>query len=383
MRLVVNDSNYHQIVKKLISTDTKAVTKGSNLQNLPSKGDGTKVRNCFRPRKGWVFAAADLSQIEPRIQAHIMYVRYGDNSLRQIFLDGRDLYTTMSMLVFGLPEAYCVDKAWYDPKTKTGGYGGDAPPTAFYPRKMMKAGVLAKSYGQTPKAFARNMGVSMDVAEMFFEKFDTSFPSFVTMVRDIQNFMKQNGYVETLYGRKRRFPEYKIVAREVLKNEAKLSQLYQERSKIQKKLVKTARDLEKLKEIEAMIQPLAEKKGLVGYWERAAFNAVIQGTGADILKMNMIRLAEVCDERGWELNASIHDEVKISLPVRELTPEVPALVTEIMTQTAKLSLPLKSDTVIETMWLAEYAPDEWDYENYRPKKFKYGEESWWLEHIAA
>lgn len=370
MGLVVTDSNYHDIVKKLISTDTKAVSKGSNLQNIPARGDGIRVRAAFKPPKGWVYAAADLSQIEPRIQAHIMYTRYADNSLRQIFLDRRDLYTTMAMLVFNLPEKYCLDKA-YDP---TG---------SFQPRKMMKQGVLAKSYGQTPKAFARNMNVSLDVAEMFFEKFDVSFPSFVTMVRDIQNFMKKNGYVETLYGRKRRFPEYKMVAREVAKNERKLSELYLERSKINKKLVKTSKDLARLNEINKMIEPLAEKKGLLGYWERAAFNAVIQGTGADILKMNLIRLKEVCEERGWELNASIHDEVKISLPVSELTREVTDLVTECMTQTATLSLPLKSDTVIETAWMYEYSPDEWDFENHRPFKFKYGEEAYWLEHIAA
>ena len=368
MTLQITDDNFYAIVKKLVSTNTKEVSKGSNLQNLPARGDGLKVRKSFKPKKGWIFTASDLSQIEPRIQAHIMWTRYGDNSLRQIFLDKKDLYTTMAMLVFGLEEKYCVDKS-YDP---TG---------SFSPRKLMKQGVLAKSYGQTPKAFAQNMNVSLEVAEMFFKEFDNSFPSFVTMVRDIQNFMKKNGYVETLYGRKRRFPDYTRLAREAAKNDRVLSGYYQERAKLNRKRVKTGKDIERIKELNTLIEPLAEIRGQVGYMERASFNAVIQGTGADILKMNMNRIRKECEARGWELNASIHDEVKVSLPIEELTPEVCELVTKCMTETAILSLPLKSDTIIETCWMAEYDSSEWDYENRKPKEFKYDEESWWDEHI--
>lgn len=367
MDQLITDINFYDIVKKLVSTDTKEVSKGSNLQNLPARGDGLKVRKAFKPKKGWIFAAADLSQIEPRIQAHIMFERYGDNSLRQIFLDKKDLYTTMAMLVFGLEEKYCVDKA-YDPTGR------------FQPRKMMKQGVLAKSYGQTPQAFARNMGVSEDIAKMFFSKFDDSFPSFTKMVRDIQDGMKRDGYVETLYGRKRRFPDYHRVAREAAKNDRVLSNYYQERAKLNRKKIKTAKDIERIAELNKLIKPLADVRGLVGYYERAAFNAVIQGTGADILKMNMNRVRKECEARGWELNASIHDEVKISLPISELTPEVCELVTDCMINTAKLSLPLKSDTILETCWMAEYDSDDWDYEKQQPKEYKYGEETWWDKH---
>jgi len=368
--LNVTDKNYHDIVKKLISTNTKEISKGSNLQNLPSRGDGTRVRNAFKPKKGWVFGAADLSQIEPRIMGHIMFTQYGDNSLRQIFIDGKDLYTTMAMLVFGLEEKYCVDKA-YDPTGR------------FKPRAMMKTGVLAKSYDQQMKSFARNMGVSEEVAIMFYQKFDDAFPSFITMVRDIRDFMKKNGYVETLFGRKRRFPDYNVVAARVKRNERRLTMLYQDRAKLNRKIAKTAKDLEDIKALNEAIEPLAEERGLVGYWERAAFNAVIQGTGADILKMNMNRLRQECQSRGWELNASIHDEVKASLPVKELSLEVCELITDCMINTVELSLPLKSDTVIETQWMSEYDPSEWDFENCRPYEFKYGEEAYWLEHIEA
>lgn len=349
----VTDDNYYAIVTKLI-TDTTKISKGSNLQNIPTKGDGMKVRKAFKPKEGWYYLAADLSQIEPRIMAHIMYTKYNDNSLRSIFTEGRDLYTTMAMMVFQLDEKYCVDKA-YDPTGK------------FQPRKMMKTGVLAKSYDQKVQNFCQKMGVTQDVGEMFYEKYDTAFPSFMQMVSDLRAFAIENGYSETLFGRKRRFPQLKEWKQLVERNEQKLIQLYIERSKIRKKLIQTAADLRKLDELQALIEPMAEMRNMVSFWERASFNSVIQGTGADILKLNLIALYEECIARGWELNASIHDEVKVSVPKKDLTPESAQLITDIMTKTVELSLPLKSDTVIETVWGAEYGLEEWDFVIQQPK----------------
>lgn len=341
----VNDDNYLDIVRLLVSNDDKA-DKGVNLQNMPSKGEGNRVRNAFIPPEGFIFIGSDLGQIEPRIQAHIMYTKYGDNSMRSIFIEGVDLYTTMAMRTFNLAEQYCVDKA-YDP---TG---------TFKPRSMMKTGVLAVSYGQTANAFAQKMKVPEDVAKRFFENFDEQFPAFRRMVKDITDGMKENGFVETLYGRKRRFPKYKETAKEVSKVENRLMQYYIERKRLRNKKSKTTQDNSRLAELADLIAPLADKRGLVSYWERAAFNAVIQGTGADILKMIGNRFARICMERGWEFPASIHDEIKIAVPKSELTEETIELVKDVMTKTANLSVPLITDTVIEPRWMDEYSPEEW------------------------
>lgn len=359
MSLTITDANYHAIVRKLIADDRK-VQRGLNLQNLPSKGAGNRVRNQIIPRPGFTFVGADLGQIEPRIMAHLMYTRYGDNSMRQIFVDGTDLYTSMAMMTFGLAEEYCVDKA-YDP---TG---------TFQPRKMMKTGQLAVSYDQSPKSFAKKMNVTEDVAHMFFENFDRTFPSFKTMVADIREFMRQSGYVETLFGRKRRFPDYKSTAAAQAKSEQRLIRLYTERKQLRNKTKLTPTDERKLIAIQDEIDILAEKRGLVSYWERAAFNAVIQGTGADILKRIGIRFAQICRERGWEFNASIHDEVILSIPDDQLTPETIALIYEVMTKTTELSVPLTTDVVIQKRWMQEYAPDEWDCERNAPILEKYDE----------
>lgn len=350
--LTATDENYHAIVRKLVGDDRK-VPKGGNLQNLPSKNGGVLVRNQFIPRTGFTFVGADLAQIEPRIQSHIMFTRYGDNSMRQIFVDGVDLYTTMAMMTFSLAEEYCVDKA-YDPTH------------SFQPRKMMKTGVLAVSYDQSPRSFAKKMNVSDDVAAMFFENFERTFPSFKTMVADIREFMRKHGYVETLYGRKRRFPDYKTVAAEMQRNEQRLIRLYTKRKQLRSRTNISPSDQRRLIAVQDEIDILSEKRGLIGYWERAAFNAVIQGTGADILKMNGNRNARVCKERGWEFNASIHDEIKNSIPNEQLLPETIELICDIMTNTVELSVPLVTDIVIEPRWMQEFAPDEWDYANCRP-----------------
>jgi DNA polymerase-1 len=350
--LTVTDANYHAIVRKLVGDNAK-VPKGTNLQNMPSKGGGVLVRNQFVPRAGYTFVGADLGQIEPRVMAAIMYDRYGDNSMRQIFVDGTDLYTTMAMMTFDIAYEFCVDKA-YDP---TG---------TFKPRSLMKTGVLAVSYDQSPKSFAKKMNVTDEVAAMFFENFDRTFPSFKTMVADIRGFMARHGYVETLYGRKRRFPDYKTVAAQASRNEQRLIRLYTERKQLRGKQTPTERDAQRLTTLQDEIDVLAEKRGLIGYWERAAFNACVQGTGADILKMNGNRMARICRERGYEFNASIHDEIKISVPNDQLAMDTINIVDDVMTRTATLSVPLVTDIVIEPRWMMEFKPEEWDFGAGRP-----------------
>jgi DNA polymerase I len=359
MSVIVTDQNYHAIVKKLITNDEK-VSKGSNLQNIPARGDGERVRRAFKPPvkdgEQWFFISSDLGQIEPRIMAHIMYDRYNDNSMRQIFVDGVDLYSTMAMMTFNLSAEYCTDKA-YDP---TG---------TFKPRAMMKTGVLAVSYDQKPDAFAMKMGVSTDVAHMFFEEYDRAFPSFKQMVKDIREEMAVKGYSETIYGRKRRFPQYAAWKAESERNEAKLMGFYRERKKLRMKAVKTAADFKRLDTLEEMIAPLAEMRNMVSYWERASFNSVIQGTGADVLKKNMIAIKDACMLRNWELNATIHDEVKVAVPKRDLTEESVQIINDCMTKTCgkDLTVPLISDTVIEPCWSDEYKPKDWDFANACPK----------------
>lgn len=314
---------------------TGDTAKGTNLQNIPSKGFGVEVRRCFVPRPGWAMIGADLSQIEPRVIAHILATFYNDRSMLQFYLDGKDLYIEMSMFAFGFEREFCVDGA-YDP---TG---------SFQPRKLMKQGVLSYLYGSSARSFAIAMNVSEDIAANFFEKMIEAFPGLEAFREDVIHQLLHRGnvaYAETLFGRKRRFPDYR-------KNYAELQRLN-----------KTPR-WKMSEEDKARRNKLW---GLVAGAERAALNMIIQGSAADILKQNMVEMHKFTKERAYEMNASIHDEIIDSVPVEHITPELIEEIRSIMCNTVKLSVPLKTDIVIMTRWMDECKPEDWDFENHCPK----------------
>jgi DNA polymerase-1 len=306
----------------------KGNAKGINLQQIPSRTkEGVEVRKAFVPSPGHVFISSDLSQIEPRVIAHYMYTYYGDGAMRQIYLDGLDLYTKMAVEVFGLDEQYCVDKAM-------------DPTGTFEPRRTMKTGVLARLYRQSEKAFARKMNVSEEVAKRFFEGTDRSFPGLEALCRDVIDKLSTRGnvaYAEGLYGNKRRFDKYRKNLAELRKVEAipyrRMTQAEKDR--------------------------MWELRRAVSGDERAAINALVQGTAAYILKQNIIALFDLCEKRGWKFVASIHDEVMLEVPLTDVTPETIADIERCMTQTVELSLPLRSDTVIQLRWGAEVKPKDW------------------------
>lgn len=308
--------------------------KGTNLQNIPGRTElGKKIRKCIIPDEGEIFVSSDLSQIEPRQIANLLYLWCNDNSMRQLYLDGVDLYTTMAMKVFNLAEEHCIDGA-YDPTHK------------FKPRSVMKTGVLATLYGQSVKSFAKKMGVSDEVAKQFFDGMDSSFPGINPFREKVLKQLRERGYVETLFGRKRRFPEYQ-------KKYARLQSLNRKPWKI-------------LSYAEAQ-----ERNELWRYCakcEREAVNCVIQGTSADILKQIIIAMDAVCQERGWRLMMSIHDEIMISMAKSDLTMDSIEVVNKIMTQTVTCSVPLKCDTVIQPRWMVEYKPKDWNFEKCAPKE---------------
>jgi DNA polymerase-1 len=309
--------------------------KGTNLQNIPSKGFGVEVRKCFiPPEDDWILLTADLSQIEPRVIAAILATYYGDRGMLEFYLAGKDLYTEMAMFAFGFDREHCIDKA-YDP-THT-----------FQPRKLMKQGVLSYLYGSSAKSFARSMKVSEEVSAEFFEKMIQAFPGIEAFRKDVLHKLLYRGpiaYAETLFGRKRRFIDYR-------KNYVELQQL------------------NKMKPWTMTAEQKARRSrlwGLCAGAERAALNMIVQGTAADILKQNMVRMHKYCKERGYKLHASIHDEVLPSVPISALTPRLIEDFRSIMCDTVDLGVPLKTDIAIMMRWSEEYGPDEWDFVNQCP-----------------
>lgn len=360
------------------------IARGTNLQNIPSKGEGVEVRRAFVPDPDWIFLGADLSQIEPRIIATILADVYGDKSMQTFYLDGKDLYVEMAMLTFGFDREHCLDSA-YDPSGE------------FQPRKLMKQGVLSYLYGSSARAFARNMGVSEEIAAMFFDKMIAAFPGLADFRADvIEKLMTKgnNAYSETLYGRKRRFPTYRKNRKEFDEIEDQCYKaglkIYVQKNQDDEWSLK-GRDEEELSQIEARRQRVRSKKLIEGdrdaitkiglYWrfkhlkerfwelrgwiksdERAALNHIVQGTAADIIKLNLIQMYGFTNANQYRTHCSIHDEIIISVPTTDLTPELIEKIENIMTQTATISTPLKTDIVIMERWMDEVKPKDWDFE---------------------
>jgi DNA polymerase-1 len=311
--------------------------KGTNLQNLPSKGIGVEVRKCFIPDEGWVFIGADLSQIEPRVIAHVLATQFGDRAMLEFYLAGKDLYTEMAMFTFGFPRENCVDKAY-------------SPDGTFQPRKLLKQGTLSYLYGSSAKSFARSMKVSEEIAAEFFEKMIIAFPGLEAFRADVLRKLLNEGataHATTLFGRKRRFLTYR----------------------------KDYVELQRLNKMKPWNMKPSEKErrnklwGLCASVERQALNHVIQGSAADILKQNMVRMYKYTSEKEFKFICSIHDELIISLPADSLTPKVVGDITEIMIDTVKLSTPLKADVVImPERWMDEYGVNDWDFDLGCPKQ---------------
>jgi DNA polymerase-1 len=308
--------------------------KGTNLQNIPSKGFGQEVRKVFIPDEGWIMLSADLSQIEPRVIAAILASQYNDRAMLEFYLAGKDLYTEMAMFAFGFPRENCVDKA-YDPEH------------TFQPRKLMKQGVLSYLYGSSAKSFARSMKVTEEIAAEFFDKMIEAFPGIKAFREDVLHKLLYHGnscYAETLFGRKRRFPDYR-------KNYVELQALNKKKPWLMTAEEKARR---------------SKLWGLCASVERQALNHMVQGSAADVLKQNLARMYQYCKERGYKIHASIHDELIPSVPLSALTPELLEDVRMIMCETVDLGVPLKTDIAIMPKWSVEYSASEWDFENQRP-----------------
>jgi DNA polymerase I len=302
---------------------------GFNAQNAPAKGDiGKELRSCLLPPKpGYVFISSDFSQLEPRITASIMAEEYGDTSLRDFFVAGRDPYAAMASMIWSLPYEACADKM----KDPTG---------TFEPRKVAKALLLAITYGLSYKSLARKLKVADERAKEFFAKTYETFPGLRTLTDHTVEMLKTRGkiaYAESLWGRKRRFHTYR-------ENIAELS---------------------RLESVKRWVRTEAQNERRFKLWmethgdERAAVNHRIQATAAQIAKLVVIALAKYCDENGFLLVSQIHDQNLVAVPIEKLTLQVIADIDRIMTETVKISTPLKCETTIGRSFGEEIDPSEW------------------------
>jgi DNA polymerase-1 len=254
-----------------------------NLQNIPVRTPlGRRIRGAFVAAPGWKLVAADYSQVELRVMAHVSQ----DAGLLSAFARGEDIHSSTAAAILGIPLAQVTADQ----------------------RRLAKAVNFGLSYGQTAFGLAQATGLTHPEAENFIRAYFERFPKVREYIDETKVLATRQGYVETLLGRRRYFPE---------------------------------------------LQP----GGRAGHnvrqaAERMAINAPIQGTAADIIKIAMIRLADALREQGLQARMilQVHDELILEAPDGELEAAA-TLAREVMEGAFELDAALKVDLAVGQNWL--------------------------------
>ena len=254
-----------------------------NLQNIPIRTEaGREVRRAFVADKGHLLLAADYSQVELRILAHISQ----DPAMLEAFHRGEDIHATTAAALYDVPISQVTPAM----------------------RRVAKTTNFAISYGVTGYGLSQQTELTPEEGNKFITAYFTRFPKVKAYLDETRRRAAEQGYVETLLGRRRYFPE--------LKSQAKAH------------------------------------AGARAAAERMAINTPIQGTAADIIKIAMVRLHRALRERGLQAGMilQVHDELVLEVPTGEVKTVSP-LVRRIMEGAYQLDAPLKVDVKLGKNWL--------------------------------
>ena len=251
-----------------------------NLQNIPTRTDiGRRVRNGFVAREGWRLLAVDYSQIELRIVAHMSQ----DASMLAAFRAGQDIHATTAAAVHGIDLADVTSEM----------------------RRHAKAINFGLIYGMSAYGLTNATNLTLAEAENFIKTYFEKFPGIKNYLGEIKVQAAEQGYVETLLGRRRYFPN------------------------LERGTSFNVRQRE----------------------EREAINAPIQGTAADIIKLAMLALPKKLEEAGLKANMllQVHDELMFEVPETELN-ETTKLVQGVMEKAFTLDIPLSTEAKAGRSW---------------------------------
>jgi DNA polymerase-1 len=254
-----------------------------NLQNIPIRTpEGRQIRTAFVAEDGSVLISADYSQIELRLVAHIA----NESSMIGAFNDGVDIHAQTASEVFSVPIE-------------------DMTPETRRRAKAINFGII---YGISGFGLARQLSIPQSEARSYIDAYFTRFPGIKEYMTEVKLKAREDGYVETLYGRR----------------------LY--------------------------IKGITSSNGAHrGFAERQAINAPIQGTAADIIKQAMVRMMPALAEAGSpaRMLLQVHDELVFECPKDEAESAV-ALIRDVMENAAKpnlsLNVPLIADAKMGMSW---------------------------------
>ncbi|MDZ7616179.1 MAG: DNA polymerase I, partial [Patescibacteria group bacterium] len=270
----------HASFNQVVAATGRLSSSDPNLQNIPVRTEeGREIRSAFLPgQDGWLLLAADYSQIELRVLAHLS----ADERLCEAFARDEDVHTRVAGEVYGVPL--------------------DQVTSAM--RREAKAVNFGIIYGQGPGGLARSLGIERDQAAEFIENYFRRYPGVERFFAGVMARCRQQGYVETILGRRRA--------------------------------------------ISGIRHDADRPKNLP---ERTAVNTVIQGSAADLIKLAMLAVKQRLDREGLpaRMLLQIHDELIFEMPEGERA-GLTELVREAMASVLPLRVPLKVDVKCGRNW---------------------------------
>jgi DNA polymerase I-like protein with 3'-5' exonuclease and polymerase domains len=365
----------HAQFKQLGADTGRFSSSEPNLQNIPSHEKS--IRMLFSASEGHVLVGSDFSQQEPRLLS--MYSQ--DDNMINAYKQGKDLYATIAM---GVYDNDYWDNMEFTDETKT-----VANPEGKKRRSSVKPLLLGIMYGRGVKSIAEQIGRSTKEAQKMVDDFYDSFPNVKKWVTETETFAKEFGYVEDLWGRRRRLPDIQLPPYEVKFKDARLNKsdsnfnpLFGSKGLIQKQkspvIIKYEDMLSKCRDrdsVNKVIQQAAQESvviknnnGFISQAQRQCVNARIQGGAATMSKKAMINVYndEILNKLGFRLLLAVHDELIGECP-EEHSEEVANRLCEVMKNSAlpECTVPFKCDPTIEKSW---YYTDYSDNINEKYKK---------------
>lgn len=279
LKVIGEDGRIHSNFNQTETRTGRISSTEPNLQNIPVRTElGREMRKFFAAKEGWVLVDADYSQIELRVLAHIA----NDKNMIEAFKNNDDIHAITASQVFNMP----LDMV---------------TPIMRSRAKAVNFGIV---YGIGAYSLAKDIGVSNKEAAQYIKNYLAHYSGVDQYMKNVVEKAKLDGYVETMFGRRRYLPE--------------------------------------LSSGKAMLR---------AFGERVARNMPIQGTAADIIKIAMVKVDRRIKAEGLKarLILQIHDELIVESPQDE-SERVAMLLQEEMENAVKLSVPLTADAAVGRTW---------------------------------
>ena len=279
LKVIAPDGRIHSSFNQTETRTGRISSTEPNLQNIPVRTErGKEFRRFFTAKDGCVLVDADYSQIELRVLAHIA----DDRNMLDAFRNGEDIHTATAAKVFGLPKDMVT-------------------PTLRSRAKAVNFGIV---YGIGAFSLSKDIGVSRKEAEGYIKSYLALYSGIDKYMKDVVEKAKKDGYVTTMFGRRRYLPEL-----------------------------------------------TSSNFNMRAFGERVARNMPIQGTAADIIKTAMIRVYDRLKRENMRsrLILQVHDELIVEAPEDEAL-KAAALLSEEMENAVSLSLKLTADAGIGKTW---------------------------------